>query len=76
MSATNTATVCVEGDCAMVGRQVNKPLLELMAALVGAVSKLKVKVCAGMSASLAELVTSNVLPAMMVWLEIADSTGG
>ena len=76
LSAKTTATVCVEGDCAMVGRQVNTPLLELMAALVGALSKLKVKVWGGISASLAELVTSNVLPARMVWLEIADSTGG
>ena len=43
----------------MVGRQVNTPLLALMAALVGAVSRLKVKVCGGMSASLAELVTTS-----------------
>ena len=76
LSETTTATVCVEGACAMVGLQENTPLLALMAALVGAVSKLKVKVWAGMSASVAELVTSSILPAMMVWSEIAASTGG
>ena len=76
LSETTTATVCVEGDCAMVGRQVNTPLLELMAALVGAMSKLKARVWGGLSVSLAEFVTCSVLPARMVWLEIAASTGG
>ena len=61
LSETTTATVCVEGACAMVGRQENTPLLELMAALAGAVSRLNVKVCAGVSESVAELVTSSVL---------------
>ena len=60
----------------MTGRQVNMPLLELMDAPAGGLSKLKVKGRGGVLGSLAKLVTSNVLPARMDWLGIATSTGG
>src|SRR6267142_4426832 len=73
LSETVTVTIGVEGDCAMVGRQVNKPLLESMEAPVGGFNKPKVKGSGGKLGSLAELVTCNVRPARMVWLEIAAS---
>ena len=76
MSETTTVTVGVEGDCAMVGRQVNKPLLGSMEAPAGGLSKLKVNGRGGKLESLAELVTNSVPPARMDWLAIAANTGG
>src|SRR5271168_4413475 len=76
LSETTTVTVCVEGDCAMVGRQVNTPLLGLMEAPAGGLSKLKVNDSGGLLGSLARLVASSVSPATMDWLGIAASKGG
>src|SRR5437899_1271467 len=54
LSVTRTVTVLVLGPCASVGVHVKTPLLELIVAPVGApASKEKVKICAGMSGSVA-----------------------
>ena len=76
LSDTATETVCVDGDWAMVGRQVNTPLLLLIAALVGAVNRLKLNACEGISVSPARLVIVKVAPARTVRLEMADNVGG
>ncbi len=60
LSATFTLIGCVIGDCAMVGRQVNTPLLALTLAPLGGLSKLNDNNCAGTSASAARFVNVNV----------------
>src|SRR3974390_927556 len=75
LSETATRTVWVDGDWAMAGRQVKRPLLVLMTAPVGALSRLKVRACAGTSGSVAELVSANTLPARMDWLPTGASSG-
>ena len=75
LSVTMTLIEFVEGACAIVGRQEKMLLPELSVALVGAASRLQVKVCGGTFASVAELVSVKVRPARMVWLPMALGTG-
>jgi len=63
LSVTDTLIRFVLGPCAMVGVQVKTPLVALIVALVGADTRLKVRVCAGESESVATLViVMTVIP--------------
>src|ERR1043165_9743414 len=65
------------GPCVSVGVQVNTPLLELMAALVGAFApRLNVKELVGISGSLATFVMTSAVNSKTVRLEMADKNGG
>src|ERR1019366_381162 len=66
LSKTFTAMRLVEGDCAMTGRQEKTPLVALITAPAGGVSRLHVSVCAGTSGSVAGLATFRVTPAIRV----------
>src|SRR6185369_4177943 len=76
LSATMTVNGLVEFACVTNGRHVSTPLLAAIIALVGAVSRLKVSVCAGTSVSVAELMMLNVTPAPIVRLVMVASVGG
>src|SRR5689334_7473487 len=73
-SATRTLSRLVAA-CAMAGRQTKMPLLALMLAPAGGLSKLNVRICGGASRSVALFVIVNVAPARMVRLETAVRTG-
>ena len=75
LSVTMTLIGLVDGLCAMVGRQLKMPLLELRDVPLGPFCKLNVSVCAGMFVSLAVLVKLIVVPAMTVRLLMAVSDG-
>src|SRR5580765_5164420 len=75
-SVTRTVIRLVLGPCASVGVQENTPLVGLMLARAGPPgSKLKVSVLAGMSASVAVFVTTNVLSSLIIWSAGTLSTG-
>src|SRR5882672_1330616 len=75
-SVTRTVMILVLGLCSAEGDQVNKPFAGSMAAPAGAlVPRLKVRVLAGRSTSLAELVTINSTPATTVRSAIGAKTG-
>src|SRR3974390_3484876 len=76
LSVTLTVNWLVESAWVTSGRHVSTPLLVLITALVGAVGRLKVSVCAGVSLSLAELVMFSVTPTPIVRLVIAANVGG
>src|SRR6266550_2053089 len=75
LSVTRTVIRLVLGPWASVGVQVSTPLLGFRFTPAGAATKLKVKVLAGRSASLAVFVTVSVLSSVMVWSVGTDSTG-
>src|SRR5436190_327657 len=76
-SVTRTVIRFVLGPWASVGVQVNTPLVALMLAPVGASgSKLKVRVLAGRSGSVAEFVTTSVLSSSITWSAVTVRTGG
>src|SRR5438552_360797 len=75
LSTTRVVNTFVVGPWASAGVQVITPLAEITA-LVGAESRLYVRLLAGMSASVALLVTLSVVPSLIVLLEMAANTGG
>ena len=75
LSVTDTVRVFVLGPCASVGVQVKTPLAELIAALVGAETRLKASVCVGASASVATLVSVITVNSLFVWLSIGTNCG-
>src|SRR5438093_1012151 len=76
LSVTRTVTALVLGPCASVGVQVNTPLVALMLAPAGAPgSRLKVRVLAGRSGSVAVFVTTNVLSSLIIWSAGTVSSG-
>src|SRR5439155_1312308 len=75
-SVTRTVIRFVLGPCASVGLQVNRPLVALMLAPAGAPgSRLKVRVLAGRSGSVAVFVTTNVLSSSIIWSAGTVRTG-
>src|SRR5258706_121902 len=68
--------VLVPGPCVSLGVQVNTPLAEPIAALVGALTRLNVSTCAGRSGSVAVLVSVSVLPSLTIWSATGASVGG
>src|SRR5205814_2212146 len=67
LSVTKTVTMLVEGGWLVGGVQVNTPLAASMVAPAGAPgAKLKVRMLAGESGSVAELVTVNRVPAKAI----------
>src|SRR5438309_2625202 len=76
LSFTRTVTAAVLGPWASLGVQVNMPVAGSMLAPAGAPgSRLKVKVCAGLSASVAEAVKVKRLPSLIVLLLSGTRTG-
>src|SRR5262245_41126532 len=75
LSLTRTITLFVLGPCASVGVQVNTPLVALILAPGGALTKLNESVLAGLSGSVAEAVSVSVAPSLIVWLPIGANTG-
>src|SRR6266550_2748069 len=76
-SVTRTVIRFVLGPWASVGVQVNTPLVALMLAPAGAPeSRLKVKLLAGRSGSVAEFVTTSVLSSSIIRSAGTISTGG
>jgi hypothetical protein len=75
LSVTRTVIVFVLGPCDSLGVQLNTPLLALMLAPDGGLTKLNASVLAGTSASLAVAVSVSVLPSLIVWLAIAAKIG-
>src|SRR5207249_2469415 len=68
LSVTTTLKRFVEGDCEIVGRQTNRPLVALMIAPTACAAMVQVSVWAGTSVSTAVLVTSSLCPAVIVAL--------
>src|SRR6266545_2502381 len=75
LSVTRIVIKFVLGPWASVGVQVSTPLLEFRFTPAGADTRLKVRVFAGRSASLAVFVTVSVLTSPMVWSGGTVSTG-
>src|ERR1017187_3595236 len=75
LSVTMNKRLLVVPAWMAAGRQVKRPLVELMAALVGALSRLNASVWYGRAGSVAELVTVRVTPALTVWLPTGASDG-
>src|SRR5580765_6990251 len=76
LSVTRTVIGFVLGPCASVGVQVNTPETGSIAAPTGApASRLKVRVCAGVSGSVAETVKVTRVFSLMVLLAMAARTG-
>ncbi len=74
-SLTQTSNVYVPGPCASVGVQVNAPVAGSMLAPVGAPTRLKVRVLAGRSASVAVAVKLNCTSSATLLSPIAPRTG-
>src|SRR5258708_39565020 len=76
-SVTKTLTTFVDGPCSSIGVQAINPFVGLIDIPPGAlVPRLKVSTFAGMSGSVAELVTSRVSPSTTTWSAIGNNTGG
>src|SRR5204863_360169 len=75
LSVTLTLTAFVLGPCASVGVQLIAPLPGLMVMPVGALTKAKVKLLAGISASVALALTFSVVCSLIVWSAGTVSTG-
>src|SRR6266542_2318770 len=75
LSVTRTLIKLVLGPWASIGVQVSRPLLEFKFTPAGADTRLKVRVFAGRSASLAEFVTVSVPSSVTVWSVGTVSTG-
>src|SRR5438067_6149762 len=75
LSVTLTAKVLVAGPCASVGLQEKTPVVEIMLAPAGALSRLKVREFAGMSASLAVAVKVKRAFSLFVRLDSGLSVG-
>src|SRR5258706_10503819 len=76
-SITKTLTTFVDGPCSSVGVQAINPFVGLIDIPPGAlVPRLKVSTLAGMSGSVAELVTSRVSPSTTTWSAKGNNTGG
>jgi hypothetical protein len=76
LSVTRTVMLLTLGACAGLGVQVNTPAPVMFAPSGAPVSRLKVSVCAGKSASLALFVKVKVWPRVTVRSTIAASVGG
>src|ERR1035437_2602907 len=76
LSVTFRVVRLVVFACATAGRHVKIPLFAFNTAPVGAVSRLNVSVCAGVSESVATLVIVSVTPALTTRLETGDNIGG
>src|SRR5262245_34985287 len=66
LSVTRTVKVLVLGPWAAVGVEVKRPVVGWMLAPAGGETRLNVSVLAGMSGSVAGIVTFSVLPSLMV----------
>ena len=75
LSVTFTFTVLVVLACATAGRQLNRPLLELMFAPAGGFTSAKASVFVGRSASVAVAVKLMVWPGLTVRLVSVATTG-
>src|SRR6185295_9274465 len=75
LSLTFTVTVFVDGPCASVGVQVSTPVTESRLTPAGALTKAKVSVLDGRSASVAVLVTVSVVNSLMVCVPGTVNTG-
>src|SRR2546423_906164 len=75
LSVTFNVIRFVLGPCASVGVQVSTPVLASRRTPVGAETRAKLSVLVGRSASLAMLVTTNVLSSLIVWPAGTVSTG-
>src|SRR5258706_7465484 len=63
------------GPCASVGVHVNTPVAGLIAALVGALARLKLSGFVGRSESEAETVKVSNVPSTTVWVSMAANSG-
>src|SRR6185295_17121186 len=75
LSLTFTVTVFVDGPCASVGVQVSTPVTESRLTPAGALTKAKVSVLDGRSASVAVLVTVSVVNSLIVCVPGTVNTG-
>src|SRR3989442_1020452 len=75
LSVTLRLTRFVLGPCASLGVQLIAPVAGLMVIPVGALTNAKVSVLAGISTSVADALTLNVVCSAMVWFAGTVSTG-
>src|SRR6266702_965466 len=76
LSVTSTVMTLVLGPCASLGVQVSTPVAESSVIPLGPATKENVSVLAGISGSVAVLVTLKVESSLIVWVGGVVSTGG